>query len=416
MENELNEKDDSPLDCGGDIKECELLNDLGLNVECQSQNIGKDIVKQEYALKNNLKYLKSSRILKIGESTFGDFRKHMIKRQRLTEKRTDKLLTTAGTMSRHIQPVNFFNPNPDNFINHMDYREEIEQVHPSVLKYEWIVMQKILTAFGINFGEGTDWYYKPPSIPPPKPRFIPLPDEMYNITHYKYTDNKLLNVFLQYSLTLSCILGWRNPSELCIQKISDIDLDIGQIIITEKKKHNKKRKIIPDYKDIINSKQVKSLKNWIEIWRQQFPRIKEFDDYLFVRHTDGKPLSEMQYTRLINYYVNPIFLRFSPGTTRHYCATGILIREYINTKHWNEGKVKRYLGHENINNTIKYTKDAEQLIKIAPYDWFKRILRQPRNKLEENTLKSTSHKKTFVSGGNSPGCSEISERKQILYK
>ena len=35
-----------PVEAGGDKKECEILNNLGKIVECQSQDIGKDIVKQ----------------------------------------------------------------------------------------------------------------------------------------------------------------------------------------------------------------------------------------------------------------------------------------------------------------------------------------------------------------------------------
>ena len=57
----------------------------------------------------------------------------------------------------------------------------------------------------------------------------------------------------------------------------------------------------------------------------KFQRVKDFDDFLFVRHTDGTKISEMQYTRLVDYYVKPIFPRFTPGTTRHFCATGMLI-------------------------------------------------------------------------------------------
>ena len=61
MENELNEKDDSPLDCGGDIKECELLNDLGLNVECQSQITGTKMVDSKCIVKNFI--LENPRVL-----------------------------------------------------------------------------------------------------------------------------------------------------------------------------------------------------------------------------------------------------------------------------------------------------------------------------------------------------------------
>lgn len=86
-----------------------------------------------------------------------------------------------------------------------------------------------------------------------------------------------------------------------------------------------------------------------------------------------------------------------------------------NNKHWNKSKVQAYLGHEKIDTTTHYTRDAEQLLKIAPYDWFKRILRQPKKWLEEITLKSTKPQKTLSSNGNSPDCSESSERFLIFY-
>jgi len=55
-------------------------------------------------------------------------------------------------------------------------------------------------------------------------------------------------------------------------------------------------------------------------------------------------------------------------------------------------------------------------MKIAPYDWFKRILRQPKIRLEESTLKSINKQKTPLSGGNSPERSEISKQKQTIFK
>jgi integrase len=126
----------------------------------------------------------------------------------------------------------------------------------------------------------------------------------------------------------------------------------------------------------------------------------------------------MQYTRFIDYYVRKIFPKFTLYSTRHYSATGLLIREYIssNKKHWNKSKVQRYLGHTRIDTTSNYTNNAEQLMKIAPYDWFKRILRQPKKELGENTLKSTNDLKTSLSSGNSPDCSDNSERKQTVFK
>ena len=246
-----------------------------------------------------------------------------------------------------------------------------------MLKLIWQITQKFLTAFGIPFGPGCVWNYKPPSCPPSKIRKILLPDQIYNMIHYNYTKDKTKNIFIQYTLLHSCIFGWRNPSELCLLKLDDVDLDNNSIVITEKKKHNRKRLIITDYLQIIDNIHVKSFKNWIDVWR---PRIssQHSQDYLYISPRDGRPLREMQYTRYINYYVNPVFPSFKLYDTRHFCATGLFICEKLKTGYWNKYKVKRHLGHERDSSTDIYIRYAEQYIKIAPFDWCQIALRLSR--------------------------------------
>ena len=100
------------------------------------------------------------------ESTFGDVAVHIIRRQRIGVSTTKRILTTAAFMASHKVPVDFCNPNFENFVRHMDYREEVEHAGPHILAFQWQVMQKFLTAYGISFGEGQLWNYKPPKRPP----------------------------------------------------------------------------------------------------------------------------------------------------------------------------------------------------------------------------------------------------------
>jgi len=334
------------------------------------------------------------------QATFDDIAIHMIYRQRLSQRYTERLLETAQNMTKHIIPVDLEKPDFLNFMQHMDYCEQIEQVSPCMLKRQWTIMQHILTAYGIPYGKGTIWNYRPPSIPPPKPRYIPLPDEMHKILHYKYSKDKLKNACLHYPLMHSVIFGWRNPSEMCLLKTTDIDFDNGSVIITEKKKHYKQRKLITKYQQILAHPRLKSLKNWIDIWRTKITT-QHSKDYLYIRWTDGKPIGEMQFTRLIEYYVQPVFPKFQLYSTRHFCATATLIREYLDTGHWNKNLVKNWLGHENDNTTDTYIRYAEQYLHKAGYDWFKRILKNHnKNVVEANPLESKKHEKTLVSDGN----------------
>jgi len=310
-----------------------------------------------------------------GKADFSDIAINMIYRQRLTPKRTHKILTYAGHLMQKYK-IDFLNPNYEQFIRFMDYLEDVEKCSPFVLKWIWQITQKFLEAYGIEYGKGKTWNYKPPNEPPSKPRKIQMPDQMYEITHYDYSKDKVKTAFIQYTILPSCIFGWRNPSELCLIKTGDIDLDHNRIQLTEKKKHDRKRELITDYPQILNDRHTKSIRNWLDIWR---PKIESqySEDYLFISPTDGRPIREMQYTRYINYYVNPIFPDFKLYDTRHFCATGLFIRERLKTKHWDKYAVKRWLGHENDDTTDLYIQFAEQYIKICPYDWFKRLLKQP---------------------------------------
>lgn len=358
------------------------------------------------------------------QSTIDDIKIHMHHRQRLTMKRVNRIMTHLENQIKKYQ-IDPTNPDYKTWIHYMDYLETIEKTPPTMLKFIWNYWRKILTSYGIPNGKGTTWNYKPPSIPPSQPRTIPSPEQVHELLHFDFNVDSKRKALCQYSLAHSFLFGWRNPSETCMLKIGDIDFDENKITVTEKKKHNKKRIVITEYPQIIHSPRCKSLKNWIDIWRPKLTT-QYSRDYLYIRATDGKPLNEMQYTNFITRMVKPHFPWFTMYCTRHFHATGLLIKEYINTGHWNKTKVKNRLGHEREDTTDAYTKYAEEYLNKYRFDWFKRVLKNHhKNKIknlkikkmvEENTLKSRNRQKTFVSNGNPTYRSESSEQKQTLYK
>ena len=317
-----------------------------------------------------------------GEATFIDVELHMDMRQRIGPSTRKNYVNYARFMETHKIPIDFRNPTFANFIRHMDYREQVEHAGSYALAMEWQTMQKFLTAYNIPFGIGTEWHYKPPYRQPSKPRKMPTPETVFAMTHHKYCKDEYKNALLQYTLLHSFLIGWRNPSELCSMRLSNVNLDDGTITIIQKKKHNKPHTIAPD-KAIMTMNTRKSLKNWIDKWRPTVAN-QYSGDYLYVRE-NGKPLNESQYRMFLQRWVVPIFPDFHPYITRHWCAIAKLIQEKLETGHWNEFKVRNWLDHDKIETTMTYLRDAEQYQRIADYNWFKRVLKCPNT--EGNTLR-----------------------------
>jgi NRPS condensation-like uncharacterized protein len=69
-------------------------------------------------------------------ATFNDIAIHALLRQRLKQSTIDKHLRYARFMETHTAPVDFRNPNFENFLRHMDYREQIEQATPNALIHQ----------------------------------------------------------------------------------------------------------------------------------------------------------------------------------------------------------------------------------------------------------------------------------------
>jgi hypothetical protein len=169
------------------------------------------------------------------------------------------------------------------------------------------------------------------------------------------------------------------------------------VIITEQKKHMSQRTIVVR-KEIATSKRHKSLKNWVDIWR---PRIENqySKDYLFIQPS-GKPWTIRHLGHVLSTLGKQVFPYFHPYDMRHWGAIAWLIHTKHQNKSYDPYWVRNWLGHENIETTMKYLRFADQYYLACPVDWINRVLKKPRKTwFEENAVKSVNPPKTTVSGG-----------------
>lgn len=320
--------------------------------------------------------------LQSGKSSFKDVALHALLRQRLTKSTIEKHLRYARYMETHEIPVDFRNPNFENFIRHMDYREQIGAGY-AALRHEWDTMKMFLRAYGIPI---TDWSYKPPSKKTPKPRNLPLPDTVYRIIHHTYFKDRYENALYQYLFTFGFTIGFRVPSEICEMTVDDVFIDdsnTGFIIITETKKSGKTRRITPR-KQILTSPTHKSFHNWINHWR---PKVENqySGDALFL-WKNGKPITPRTLGHRLSEQGKQVWNDFQPYDMRRWCAVARLIETKVEYGTFDEFEVCDWLGHDDVKTTMSYIKDAKQYYNRAPYNWLKRVLKFHHNQKEDNTL------------------------------
>ena len=347
---------------------------------------GARMVKSDYEiLQNKFSRLDCPITLNPSEATFDDIAMHALYRQRLSPGTVDKRLRYARFMEKHQVPIDFRNPSYTNFIRHMDYREQVEQC-TFALSNEWKTMKMFLKAYGMPI-----WDYRPPLCPKNKARYIPLPDTVYKMIHFNYSSDDYKNALIQYTLLNTFMIGWRNPSETCILTVDDIDFENKTLRITEPKKHRSTRMIVPEY-SLLDGKNRKSLKYWIDHWR---PKVEnQYSDNALYLKPDGHPFEKEQYRMFMTRMVKPFFPRYQPKISRHWCAIAQLIKTKIKTNHFDVYQVRNWLGHSEIQTTMGYISDSEQYYKLAPYDWFQRVLKYYM--IEENTKKSVQWSKGGV--------------------
>ncbi|RLF40747.1 MAG: hypothetical protein DRN18_04500 [Thermoplasmata archaeon] len=304
------------------------------------------------------------------EATFDDVALHALLRQRLSPSTVEKNLRYARFMETHpVVPVDFRNPNYENFIRHMDYREQVEGATPGALKHEWDAMKMFLRAYGMPI-----WDYKLPPMPRSRKRLLPYPDIVNRFFSHRYSRDEYENALYQYLFFHSFLIGWRVPSEIVSMTVDDVIIEgrRGYIVITETKKRSSQRTLIPE-PAIISSKVHKSFKNWIDHWR---PKVENqySGDALYLQPS-GKPFTVNHLRRKLSEHGKKVWKHFQPYDMRHWCAIARLIKTKVESGRFDIFHVQRWLGHEDIKTTESYLRYAEQYYQQLPIDWIAAALR-----------------------------------------
>ena len=70
-----------------------------------------------------------------------------------------------------------------------------------------------------------------------------------------------------------------------------------------------------------------------------------------------------------------IDVRYHPYVGRHFCATGQLIKNYLEKHPDPIKKTMLFMGHSKRRTTDRYTQLSEEFYDLYKYDWFRRILK-----------------------------------------
>jgi len=140
-------------EAGGNIQEWKIENDIEA-IFSESLPL-RDLTMEEY-LNVILKKINRTDFpitLDPSNATFEEVAIHAILRQRLKKSTVVKRITYARFMELHNVPVDFRKPTYENFIRHMDYREQMESAGYGALGREWDTMKTFLRAYGISIKE-----------------------------------------------------------------------------------------------------------------------------------------------------------------------------------------------------------------------------------------------------------------------
>lgn len=359
---------------GGEIKNCNIQNNLSKNVEHQNPKIGEDLVKNSYELKEileaeNPRIINPSKYESLEELCIA-VKNHWIQRLYRKESTINKRISRIKYLSNHkVFPIDFLNFNHEQAILFLDYRYSNERATATAIKNDWKVICTFAKAFGLDYEK---WNYIPPPEPKPKVKIIPFPKTVHKLIHHKYSSDTYVSALYQYMMMFSFIIGIRMVSEITSMKVNDIFLDEGYIVIHEPKKYNQSRQIFPE-KEILTMKKRKSLKNWIDIWR---PKVSNqySGDYLFLQPS-GKPFISEHLRQKLSKIGKQVWQYYKPNVSRSWCAIARLIKSKIDTGHYDVYEIKEWLGHDNIKTTETYIQYARNYYRNAPFDWIKAVLK-----------------------------------------
>jgi len=310
------------------------------------------------------------------------------------KKTADIRIRHARSMENHgIYPVDWFEFKPEQILNQMLYRQNIEYPNKAQetgnptygitqLTNLWKTVKSFAEAFGIDI---SFWGYSPPPPPEPQTKRVPRPKTVNKLIHHWYSNNRYENALIRTLLTVGFHTGVR-PEELITIKVKDVFFDDGYIFIREQKKRYRERQIWID-DPILYSKKQNSLINWVTIWRPR--RENGFSgDFLFIQD-NGTPFPSEDALRMyLAPFVKSVWPHFSPKIMRDWSAIARLIRTKLETKKWDTRTVRVDLGHKKESTTENYTKYAERYFKKDSYDWLRAVLKfHPNSKRMRRLMK-----------------------------
>jgi integrase len=336
------------------------------------------------ALRQKLEYYKRTDVplfLNPESWTFLDLALHAKYRQYLNESTIEKHLRYLGFMERHACPVDLRHPTPENFLRHVDYRQDVDNPPgtPNALKHEKRALLMLLRATK-QFTDDWEGYIKTPPVHDDDGNdFIPLPGVVNKLYHATYSNNTYENILLQTVVFVGFNFGMRPPSEICNLNLEDVVIyedGTGYIVIHEKKKHNKKRFYYPWDKVVLSSKIYRTPKNYLGTWRQK--AVNEHSGNALFLQPNGHRITE----NYLEANLSPVF----KAITKERNAKLYTMRKTFGTYLYDQTKdihlVANRLGHKNLDSVMKYVHQSEDLRRQSRGDkrrnLFHQALRQPQ--------------------------------------
>jgi len=367
-------KNISSLIKGGDIKSCNILNDIGQDVECIPDW---DIMEELTQAIQKVNVYDIPDTLNPNEATDLDIGIHAYFIQRHSINYIEHNLRSKRRMVKYDYPYEFYPPNYDNFSKAIRIRE-LQGAGPFGLKHDKQAILTFARAFGILDKKKIE-DYRLPIMPDNSDSYeIPYPYTVAKFSTYQYYPNikSAENKFWQSIHFHNFMIGPRAPNELTIMQTSHIHIDErdnGILSYPQPKRHNKIR-TIPLCKAILTSSIHKSLKNYLDNVRPKI--ITQYSkDYLYINPNDGKPFTPANLGKYMGITGKMIYPEYTPYDGRHWCAIARLIKTKVETGYFDYYTVNRFMGHTNIQTTMNYVGPANNYYEQYPYDWYGHALK-----------------------------------------
>lgn len=367
---------------GGKQKKWKSKLEIGKNInQVKPQTkVGEDLVINKTELINP--YGQNPFTVKIDSCTGFDDLCHKIKQY--ASSNTDLRASTIARRLSYLHlmadrqqpfPIDFFNPNYTQYIYHMTWYKE-NKYNPETgknfygLKQRKETFETYLDAVGISRGF---FHYTLPEYPQEKPICYPNPNIAFDITRYPFFKDKDENRLYQMIHLYNFVVGPRPEAEDCILKIDNINWDDCIITYPQPKRKYKIREIFIE-ESFINGRTRKSLRNYVDHLRPKF--ISQYSgDYLFISPKTGKPFTTDYLRKQLTKTGKMVYPVFYPYMARHFCATGRLIKCYLERDPDPIKTVQDFMDHYSRKNTERYTQKAKQFYAKYNFNWFQRLLK-----------------------------------------